>query len=211
MATKKKNYLMPEVTLTDDPNVFRVLSFDPGTANMGVAVVECDKQTEEVSVLANAVLVNPLHDLTRFNEELPLFIKEVTQWVDTFKPSYIAAERFQTRGLLGSTIEAVSMMIGCLTVFGLPMILPIASTWKNKFQRRFKVKLKEQYKEIRIAPHQLDASLIGLFACEQVLDKVLPATFDDMVAQATDRSLMPLKREKPNSKFDDIADLYEDF
>lgn len=169
----------------------RILAFDPGSRNMGIALVA--KKGKNLGVIANSVMTNPVNDLTMVNAPKQKFIDEVGRWVDEYKPQGIIAERFQTRGLGGPLIEQVSFMLGLLAGhFGLPIKLITASTWKNKFQRRFDIDLKEDvYKEIKIQPHQLDACLIGCYGLEFALDQEFVYTPESIIDMAELRSCIP--------------------
>ena len=108
------------------------------------------------------------------------------------------AERFQTRGNGGPLIEMVSCMLGLLagTYPKLPIKFTIASAWKNKVQRRFNVDLKEVYKEIAVAPHQLDAALIAIYGLEAGTGIEIDYSLDEVIAQVEQTSLLDLKKRK---------------
>lgn len=142
----------------------RILSFDPGTRNMGISCVELVGNVPHV--LANATMEHPMHDIKAFMTQRDAFLSEVQYWINTFNPSAIVAERFQTRGLKGPTIEVVSMMLGILGMLKLPVLFVPAVVWKNKFQKRFCADLRDMYSYINTTPHQLDASLIGCYGLE---------------------------------------------
>jgi hypothetical protein len=151
-----------------------LLTFDPGSVNMGIAATMLDLEKRKARVLANAVMENPIkglvHDIQGTRQR---FVKEVDAWVERFKPHGMVMERFQSRGLRGNTAEEVSIMIGImLERYGsrLPFKIITAATWKNDFHRKWndgktsgEVDLKELYKEVCVPPHQLDATLIGLY------------------------------------------------
>jgi hypothetical protein len=141
-----------------------ILACDPGTANFGIALVGLVKGKPRV--YANAVMMRPMNDLKKVNKQGSQFKLELAQWLSA-RPGGIIAERFQTRGIGGTTIETVSCMLGILSCFGLPMKAVVASQWKNEFKRRFGQDLKELYPTVSVAPHQLDAALIGIYGLEQ--------------------------------------------
>ena len=156
------NYNLPKNEKAVGP---RILSFDPGSVNMGISIVEI---VDRPRVLCSAVLENPVSDITNLSNQRILFVSEVQAWIKRFKPQAIIAERFQSRGLRGTTIECVSMMLGMLSMMNLPFTFITASTWKNQYQRRFAVDLREVYKEIAVVPHILDSALIGCFGLERL-------------------------------------------
>lgn len=159
----------------------RILSFDPGTKNMGISCVELIK--DKPHVLCNATMENPLHDIKAFMQQRDLFVSEVQAWIDMFEPQAIVAERFQTRGLKGPTIECVSMMLGILGMMGLPVLFVPAVVWKNRFQKRFSTDLREMYQYINTTPHQLDASLIGCYGLEVAQSRQLDFTIERILRE----------------------------
>ena len=171
-------YTLPEKAKT---KYKRILAFDPGTKNMGISCVELVGTSPKV--LANATMENPLHDIYAFMQQRDAFLSEVDAWINMFEPDGIIAERFQTRGLKGPTIECVSMMLGILGMLGLPVMFITASTWKNKFQKRFCCDLREMYDYINTTPHQLDASLIGCYGLEAAQGKQLNFTVEAILQQ----------------------------
>ena len=183
-------YTLP--TKQINPEARRVLSFDPGSVNMGVSCVEYTPETG-YKVLTNAVLSHPLHDIKQFTQSRDLFLQEVNSWITSYKPQAIIAERFQSRGLKGTTIECVCIMLGLLASLNLPVLFITAATWKNRYQKRFNVDLKEIYREIQVAPHQLDSCLIGCYGIEVGIRSTVDFSIDDIIAQVTDTSLVPHK------------------
>ena len=191
----KQEYVVPDFEEKPKDSI-RLLSFDPGSVNMGCSLLEINRSTKSISVLADTVLMHPLHDIKRFRQEQSLFISEVKSWIENGKPDAIIAERFQSRGLKGLTIECVCMMLGLLSMLDLPVLYITAATWKNRYQKRFKIDLREIYKEIQVAPHQLDSALIGCFGAETGLKSYIDFSIDDIITQVTDKSLVPLKIRK---------------
>lgn len=154
-------------------SVATVISLDPGSRNMGIAATQIDLRTGRAAVLANAVMTNPIHGLTRevLEPQRDAFVAELGQWVSLFEPNAIVAERFQSRGLKGSLVESVNLMLGIILghYSDRSIRLITAATWKNRFQKAHSVDLKYLYKVCGAQPHQLDATLIGLWALEQGL------------------------------------------
>ena len=171
-----------------------LLACDPGSKNFGIALVGLERG--RVKVYANAVMMYPVDNLVNFNESSKRFLREISFWMRP-DPSGIVAERFQTRGNLGPLVEMVSSMLGLMRGhFNKPVKLTIASTWKNRFNRRFQTDLKEIYPTVLVQPHQLDASLIGVFGLEEGLQKTLAYTPADIIKQVEATSLIPLKVRK---------------
>lgn len=175
-----------------------VLACDPGSVNFGIALVGLRK--DRPKIYANAVLMAPVNDLVHFNRSSAEFLAEFDQWV-AFKPDGIVAERFQSRGLMGSTIEAVGSMVGLVKGrYQLPVKLTVASTWKNKVQRRFGIDLKDVYSAADVQPHQIDACLIGIFGLEEGLGRTLDWDFQTMIDQVSRTSLIGHKGDKHPQK-----------
>lgn len=172
-----------------------LVASDPGSKNYGIALVGV--KGKAVKVYANAMMMRPVNDLVNFNSISQEFVEELDRWVAA-KPQGFVAERFQIRGVsMGPLIEQVSAMLGLIKGrYQLPVKLTIASAWKNRVQRRFDIDLKEVYETTRALPHQLDATLIGIFGLEEGLGQQLPYTIEDIVRQVEATSLTPLKKER---------------
>ena len=171
-----------------------VLGCDPGSKNFGISLVGIEDGV--IRVYANSVMMYPVNNLVDFNAAYTGFEKELKLWMSA-KPQGIVAERFQTRGNGGPLIEQVSAMLGIMRgrYHATPMKLTIASTWKNRFNRRFGTDLKEIYPELDVQPHQFDAALIGVFGIEEGLQEQVDYDIQDIVAQVEATSLIRLKSE----------------
>jgi hypothetical protein len=171
-----------------------ILGCDPGSANFGISLVGIERNRPRV--YANSVLMHPVNDLINFNRVSQEFLIELDGWM-AFEVNGVIAERFQTRGNGGPLIEQVSAMLGLMTAaYAVPIKLTIASAWKNAFNRRFGVDLKEIYPTIEVQPHQLDAALIGIYGLEQGLDLELDYTPDEIIEQVERTSLIPLRKRR---------------
>ena len=179
------------------PDTKRVLALDPGSRNMGISVVALNSH-KKLRVMANAIVTNPIYDLTAFGSQADAFLAELDQWIAVYKPNGIIIERFQTRGLLGPLIEIVSIMIGLIgRRYGVPVKLVTAATWKNEFHRRFETcTLDDLYKESRTTPHQLDSCFMGVYALEKGLGQVLAYDPIQIMHSAEDSSLIRLINRK---------------
>lgn len=199
---KKKKVRKPnaEYELPRDFKMYkhRILSFDPGTRNMGIACVGVDSE-DRLRPIANAVLSHPIESLVdNYLEHRKAFTDELERWLKLFKPDLLIAERFQTRGNGGPLIELVSTMNG---VIG--MLRPktqfkfvTAATWKNKFNRRFPVQLDELYANCLTTPHALDATLIGCYGLELALQRNLRYGPDMIMRRAEMASCLPLRKPR---------------
>ena len=160
------NYELPKGSYSKG---LRVLSFDPGTVNMGVSCVEL--RNGRLHVLCSAVLNYPIHDIPLLSQQRLDFINEVQAWITCFKPKGIVAERFQSRGLRGSTVECVSMMLGMLSMLNLPFYFITAST-------------------CNVVPHILDSALIGCYGIEQGTHRQISFTIDSIIDDVESVSLI---------------------
>ena len=144
-----KPYELPTVIV---PTRNVVLSIDPGSKNQGIALVGIEQG--KVKVYANAIMMKPVNDLVNFAKSSKAFTNELSWWMDMYEPMGIIAERFQARGLMGNTGEMVSTMLGLIrgSYPTVAIKLTVASTWKNRVQRRFKVDLKEIYPTLSVKP-----------------------------------------------------------
>lgn len=178
-----------------------ILGMDPGSRNFGISLV--GSKGDKVKIYANSVLTLPVSDLVNFNAASTEFLKEIARWVSLEIPNGFVMERFQTRGsAAGPLIEYVGTMIGILRgrYPKIPMKLTIASTWKNKFNRRWGVDLKEIYPTTLVQPHQLDATLLAIFGLEVGTGKELNYSIENVIKQTEATSLIGLRRVKGMKK-----------
>lgn len=173
-----------------------VLGLDPGSRNFGISLVGLVKGRPRV--FANSVMMRPVYDLTAFAKTRRNFLTEITSWMKC-SPGGVVAERFQTRGHGGPLIEQVSTMLGLIGGhwYETPIKLVIASSWKQSMQRRFDIDLKAVYPQLGVQPHQLDASLIGVYGLEQGLNTIIDFDFDSFCKQVESTSLIGLRRRRP--------------
>lgn len=150
----------------------RVLSGDPGKVNFALSVQEF--KDKRITVLGTRMFQNPIQNL-HYDMRQPTkeFLQELEQMWKLYGPfDAMCFERFQSRGLGGNTIEAISLMLGVISFFALkkkcPLDLITASQWKNAFNRH--MDLKGFYADYNLsskksvkAIHEFDASLIGVY------------------------------------------------
>jgi hypothetical protein len=200
MAKKKerkpnKEYTLEPCTRKHD---YRILACDPGTRNFGIACVGV--KNGKPDVIANAVLTNPMYELTAgVMQQRNLFSAEIRQWFRLYNPNLVIAERFQTRGLGGPTIETVSVMLGLLGAFRkIPYKYIPAAQWKVPFNRRWGDKdyLRGMYGDCLTTPHQLDATLIGIYGLEYALQRQLVYKPHQIIEMVETTSRMELRRKR---------------
>jgi hypothetical protein len=179
-------YTLPSITLKKSTRV--IIGIDPGSRNMGISAVALNDKNN-VRCVANAIVTNPIYDLTTFNMQRQMFLSEIDRWYELFNPVAFVAERFQTRGIGGPLIEYVSSMLGLIGGrYNIPVKLTTAATWKNRYNRRFDLQLEDVYKMSRVTPHQLDSSLIGVYGWESGLKQDLeydPISYMKTVEQSS--------------------------
>ena len=150
----------------------KIFAHDPGTSNYGYAIVEGEPVSDtklKFRVLENGMCpctMKELKDHRLRRIEKNSYLKWVGELIDKFQPDYMIAERFMTRGISGPTIESVNMMLGILQSFNLRDKYIPAAVWKNAATRNG-IELKAWYKFCRVAPHPLDATLIGVYDLHQ--------------------------------------------
>jgi len=192
------SYELPLIKITQ--NTKRILALDPGSRNMGISLVSYHPATEEICVSVNSIVTSPLADIRFFNAQRNVFLDEVGRWIKLYEPHGIVAERFQSRGLKGSTIELVNLMLGLLGGrYSLPILLITPVTWKNDWHRRFKndsLKLNDLYKTCRTTPHQLDSSFIGCYGLEIGIQQNLNYDCRSIVKQVEKTSCLRLINRK---------------
>lgn len=201
MAKKKqrkpnKEYELERCSRKHD---YRILACDPGIRNFGIACVGV--KGDKVDVIANALLEKPITQFTAgYVEQRRAFSLELRRWFNLYEPDLVIAERFQTRGNGGPTIELVSAMNALLGVINakLPVKYIPASQWKVAFNRRWgDDELKSMYVDCMTTPHPLDAALIGVYGLEYALRRELkytPARIIEMVESTSRMELRKVRR-----------------
>jgi len=146
------------------------LGIDPGSTSFGYSVVSYSKKMQP-KVLETGTLTNTVRSLVKAEDpeaQAILFSNEVDSIIIRHKVKRVAAERYQNRGIKGSQIELVSMMLAKFLYDsmyeGVPITFVTAAQWKNRINRVHD--LKQMYvdgKMLKIEPHEIDASLIAMY------------------------------------------------
>jgi hypothetical protein len=161
----------------------RVLGLDPGTANFGAfgGIIGA----KAVEPILTEMISTALKAFTGadFNIRLDAFIKDIDRILAIVDPDVVLIERFQTRGLQGTTVELVGFMIGIVasrlkiyeiaknkTVNLRPII---AGQWKNCLNKNSKIPLDDMYKMLGSTKlhHRLDAMMMASYAVGDSLYK----------------------------------------
>lgn len=152
-----------------------IISADPGVENFSICVQELDSTTNSLKVVHLELLENTIKSLLEkaqpsFNDQADFFGDYFNQIFLKYKPKNICMERYQIRGFRasGSAAELINVMLGICVNEGrrqnIPFKLVIASEWKNDFNRKSEIPLKELYKCIKkLPPHCIDSMLIGWY------------------------------------------------
>lgn len=148
-----------------------ILACDPGSSNYGYSVLECDLakgHTPVVMIKRFGCLHNTVRDLkSNHRKQLRAYRDSLKDIVDSYGVTHIIAERYMSRRMGGVTIELVNIMIGAMLQQFLDLstkVMP-ASQWKNELKRKG-IDLEEvyaEYKDKKITPHAIDASMIGCY------------------------------------------------
>jgi Holliday junction resolvasome RuvABC endonuclease subunit len=198
MAKKRKIRVNKEYELLPckRKHDWRILACDPGTRNFGIACVGV--RDGKIDVIASSLLTNPITVLTAgYLEQRRKYTAELRKWIELYKPDAYIAERFQTRGNGGPTIELVSTMNALLPVLKQkPFKYVVASQWKNAFNKRFDNQLKSMYDDCLTTPHQLDAALIGCYGLELALQTELKYSPESIIEMVEAMSCLELKRRR---------------
>lgn len=158
---------------------FTVLSCDPGTKNFAAALVTGtlhDDGRLKFKIHGTHLMQSTVLKLT---ESIGFALRGFTDEIESLLnnqglvPDALFMERFQSRGMGGTTIECINFMIGSLVskyYEDTEIALLTAATWKNRANA--KIDFKGSYTKYglnRVAsnktPHELDAAMIGIYAC----------------------------------------------
>jgi hypothetical protein len=162
-----------------EPIMINILSCDPGSINFGFSVLTGRIQDGEISfkVVANGMCPCPLKRVKK-SKDLRDQQVQFQLWFENliFKHNIdaVCAERFMARGLLGPLGEYIGIMLGMMGLILIqknkkPLKIFPAATWKNAVRRNADDKefLDKTYKIAKVPPHQLDASLMGVWTLYQ--------------------------------------------
>lgn len=161
-----------------------VLSCDPGTRNYATALTKGRLMSDgsvKIKIIGTSVLSSTFRDLkTSVSFSLKNFIAEIDAIVDQYgNPNEIIMERFQSRGMGGTTIECVNFMIGSMVYHfqdEADVRLVTAAQWKNRANARVDYKnTPKAYNLHRVitnkTEHELDAVMMGIYYIHQLFEK----------------------------------------
>lgn len=197
-----------------------ILGLDPGTNSFAYSVIELttNKGTASARVLQRGFIKSTVFDLRTPNYlrvQMAAYRACLRSVVTEFGIKFVVAERYQSRGMGGATIEHVNIMLGALLcMFDLKVRIFPASQWKNDVNRKG-LDLKSTYEACAkvITPHEIDASHIGWYGAnslakgtlshEGILESAIAATQQNIVADIPGHGEMDttlIKRELGKAK-----------
>lgn len=156
--------------------MINLLSCDPGSTNFGWAVLSGRRIGDTLSfkIIANGMCPCPIKQVKNSKDlrsQQLIFQKWFAGMLDNYQIDAVCAERFMARGLLGALGEYIGIMLGIMlcTSKHKPLKVFPAATWKNAVKRNTGDKewLSHAYKMIKVVPHQLDATLMGVWTIYQ--------------------------------------------
>jgi hypothetical protein len=160
--------------------MINLLTCDPGSTNFGFAVTNGrimevkSKPVVQFKIAASGLCpcpINKVKDTKDLRAKQIAFKEWFLKIVKDHDITAVGLERFQTRGLLGPLVEYVGIMTGIIlsNSEGMPFKVYGAATWKNAVRRSTGDPewLNQTYKIAKVQPHQLDASLMGVWLLHQ--------------------------------------------
>lgn len=149
------------------------LGLDPGTKNFAYGVVQV--RGDRYRILQHGMLLNPVYELKGHDvgRRVAKFKNEILSIRRTYGVEFATAERFMTRGHGGTTIEAVSLMLGVVaTIFKTNIHFVTAAGWKNAWNKHYDLKrFYDEMKPYGVQTHQVDAVSIALYGATTALKK----------------------------------------
>lgn len=151
-----------------------LLAIDPGKVNFGFSVLE--HVDGRYRVCRAGMIVHTIKDLktNSITSGIDAFRSEISTITSKYQINTVVAERFLSRGLLGSMSEYINIMLG--VIGGMPEIttftLVTPATWKNAAKRVFSID--DVYKKCGVTHHHVDAALIGIYWIDTSLNKRVP-------------------------------------
>lgn len=160
-----------------DPNSTQIIiGLDPGTKNYAYSIIKVTPwitskgSTLKITPLKTGLLSNTVTSLQDIQKALSAHLMEVGMLFSD--PTYICdgivVEQYQSRGSRNKLLELVNLMLGgMITRYDyIPLSIFSASTWKRAIKKVFD--LDGEYKRITCTPHEMDATLIGIYGAFKI-------------------------------------------
>lgn len=186
----------------------RILTMDPGTSNFAVSIMRIRYSNGKFAFKCEGTaMLDPqrlLKDMKTMRTSLSTFEEYVQPLFSLGEYDAFVAERFQARGGKGPTIESVNCMLGRMAGMSADIRQAdfiTAGVWKNEFNRH--ADLKEMYLDLaelrkekrgRIAIHQLDSMLLGIYTACKILC-IKPFSF--LTNRAKESKLLSILADAP--------------
>jgi len=153
----------------------RVMGLDPGTVNFGVFVGDLIGKSSlfSIEVIESLMLDALVKKIDAdIGDQVDHFSSSVKDLMLKHQPDVVVMERFQSRLMGGSTIEAVNIMIGCVAnvvyqvseELGKNILFKLvtAATWKNRLNQIVDLSLIYSLAPKKLI-HRLDACLMACY------------------------------------------------
>jgi len=155
------------------------VGLDPGTVNFAYSIMRYVQPLRELTVMKCGLLSNPVDKIDKnLNMKLSGFVSEMSSI--TYEAKHIFVERYVSRGGKVAALEKVNLMLGSMYTMN-PKLFS-AAVWKNstnKQMRTFDGSLKLAYPRCAVTPHELDATLIGIYGLQRELNIKILETRED--------------------------------
>jgi hypothetical protein len=156
--------------------VITILSLDPGSVNFAASILRA--KVIDGKLVVNVVgtkMISTINNVLKAQEQANAFCNEIVELHNKYNFTHIVAERYQTRGIKGKTVECINLMLGILLneFNDLDVTFLTASTWKNRYNSS--LDLNDLYNDLKDAMastkkslrpkqvHELDCSLMGIY------------------------------------------------
>lgn len=169
------------LNLNDPSSTQIIIGLDPGTKNYAYSIIEVSPwitskgSTLKVNPIKTGILCNTITSLSDVQKTMNAYLMEIGMLFSdpTYVCEGIVVEQYQSRGSQNKLLELVNLMLGGLiTRYDyIPLSIFSAASWKKSIKQRFD--LDGEYKIITCTPHEMDATLIGVYGAFK-LHKIKP-------------------------------------
>lgn len=161
-----------------DQKNFLILASDPGSVNYGISSILgtiTNGQITNIEVLQVGLQYTTVKELKgKISISVQSYLNTVKEVYEKYTTpgakTRVILERYMTRGIKGTTIESVNIMIGASLCWfytkGVPGRIIPASQWKNAIARAgidLSFLYQEAKKTLGLPPHPVDAMCLGIY------------------------------------------------